>query len=68
MAPQTSAGSYRLHVTLYPSGSGVAWLTRAIPTPNGPRARYVHRWSFAATPEIIDDPLETLKLALDAML
>jgi hypothetical protein len=67
MAPQTSAGSYRLHVTLYPSGSGVAWLTRAIPTPSGPRARYVNRWSFAAPPTLLEDPSATLTAALEAM-
>jgi hypothetical protein len=66
MAPETSAGSCRLHLTLYPSGSGVAWLTQALPTPNGPRARYVSRWSFVAPATILQDPAAALQVALEA--
>jgi hypothetical protein len=66
MAPETSAGSLRLNVQMYPSGSGVAWLTRAVPTPSGPRARYVSRWSFTAPPSILEDPAAAMAAAMDA--
>jgi hypothetical protein len=65
MAPEHSAGSIRLNVTLYPSGAGIAWLTQARPTPDGPRARYVSRWSFVAPPTMLLDPAACLQVALE---
>ena len=66
MAPETSAGSCKIHVTVYPSGWAVCWLTRAIPTPDGPRTRYVDRWSVqVAGPGALEDPKALLTAAVE---
>ena len=66
VAPETSAGALKVHVTVYPSGWTVCWLTRAVPTPNGPRSRYVSRWSVQGSgPGDLDDPVALVTRAME---
>ncbi len=67
MAPETSAGALKLHMTVYPSGWLVCWLTRSIPTPNGPRSRYVTRWSGQVSgPGALEDVQEVVRAAMES--
>lgn len=66
VAPETSAGAMKVHITVYPSGWAVCWLTRVIPTPNGPRARYVSRWSVQVDgPGALEDVQKLVRTAID---
>jgi hypothetical protein len=66
MAPESSAGSLRLNITVYPSGWTVCWLTKVTPTANGPRARYVSRWSVqGAGPGALHDPEALVQEAME---
>jgi hypothetical protein len=67
MAPETSAGSARLNITVYPSGWTVCWLTEARPTVNGPRTRYSKRWSFDGSPALLQDPQALVEHAARSM-
>lgn len=66
MAPESSAGALKVHVTVYPSGWAVCWLTRVVPTPDGPRSRYVSRWSIQVSgPGALEDPQALVRQAIE---
>jgi hypothetical protein len=54
-------------MTVYPTGWLVCWLTRAVPTPDGPRARYVHRWTGEVSgPEALGDIQDLVRAAMES--